>query len=522
MKNVALKLLLMGVSLPAPGSGTPWVLEPGGQEAITTPEHRPSPSEPSNPKQIIPPPGIPMLKTTTRMVIVDVLALDGEERPVEGLTVDDFRVFERVGNSGNLPQAIASFRAVERAYGPAALSELLSLPNRSHCWVDAVPSHYELAYYPSKESLEDGVHHIFIKSRHGVRLIYRGSYIMTYIGAPAPPPAETPTAEKTPDPALMSAACGQSPVWAARLHAAYPFTSGRPNLLDYFLALDTGQFTFLHQAKDEYQLGVDYAVCATDAARNRLYFAQDNLDGVMTEEDYETVTRRGFPFFLEVKKVAGLASVQLVFRDRKAGTTSGVRFLYDQDRAGTLPAGMLWAKVTPEHSNSGVMGLTRGWFGTTAPIPSSLCGDVYELPPLTPRLPIFSELDSIGAVYANSLNVRDQYYGGTWGKPDSAPSFAINYQGTFWAVEPGDYHFELTSDDGAKLYIDDQLIIDNDGLHTAQTKRGKAGLTAGRHTIRVAYFQGLPIDVALVLGVKAPRQKWSLFDMRHFARPPKK
>jgi hypothetical protein len=51
---------------------------------------------------------------------------------------------------------------------------------------------------------------------------------------------------------------------------------------------------------------------------------------------------------------------------------------------------------------------------------------------------------------------------------------------------------------------------------------GKAALTAGRHTTRVAYFQGLPIDVALVLGVKAPRQKWSLFDMRHFARPPKK
>jgi hypothetical protein len=269
------------------------------QEAATTQERTP-PSEPSNPKQIIPPPGIPTLKTTTRMVIVDVLALDGEDRPVEGLTIDDFRVFEKVGKSGNLPQAIASFRAVEPAYGPAGLSETLRLPSRSHCWVDAVPSHYELAYYLSRESLEDGVHYISIKARHGARLIYRGSYIMTGIGAPTPPPAEMPTAEKTPDPALMSAACGQSPVWAARLHAAYPFTSGRPNLLDYFLALDTGQFTFLHQAKDQYQLGVDYAVCATDAARNRLYFAQDSLDGVTTKEDYETVNRRGFPFFVEV------------------------------------------------------------------------------------------------------------------------------------------------------------------------------------------------------------------------------
>jgi hypothetical protein len=86
-------------------------------------------------------------------------------------------------------------------------------------------------------------------------------------------------------------------------------------------------------------------------------------------------------------------------------------------------------------------------------------------------------------------------------------------------VEPGDYGFLLTSDDGAKLYIDDQLIIDNDGLHTAQTFGRKVGLTAGRHTIRVAYFQGLPTNVALVLRVKAPKQKWTVFDMRQFARP---
>jgi hypothetical protein len=521
MKSVALMLLLMGVPLPALGPGTPWVLELRGQEAASNPE-RASPGEPLNSKQIIPPPGIPTLKTTTRMVVVEVLALDGEERPVEGLTVEDFRVFERVGKSADLPQAIASFRAVERAYGPAAMSEMLRLPNRSRCWVDAVPSHYELAYYPSRESLENGVHRIFIKGRHRVRLIYRSSYIMTDVGAAAPPFAETPTAEKTLDPALISAACGQSPVWAARLHAAYPFTSDRLDLLDYFLAFDTGQFTFLRQAKDQYQLGIDYAVCATDAARNRLYFAQDNLDGVITKEDYETVTRRGFPFFLEVKKVASLASVQLVFRDRKTGTTSGVRFLYDQDQAGVLPAGMLWAKVAPEHSSSGVMALTKGRFGTTVPVPSSLCGDVYELPTTIRGLPIFSELDSLGAVYTNSLNVPDQYFGGTWGKPDSSPWFGINYQGTFWVVEPGDYDFQLTSDDGAKLYIDDRLIINNDGLHTARTLGGKASLSFGRHTIRIAYFQGLPTNVALVLEVKAPRQKWRAFDVTQYAPPPKK
>jgi hypothetical protein len=468
--------------------------------------------------QIIPPPGTPVLKATTRMVVVDVLALDAEERPVDGLRVGDFNVFEKIGNSDNLPQAIATFRAVERTYGPAALSEMLSLPNRSRCWVDTVPSHYELAYYPSKESQVEGLHHIFIKCRHRCNLIYRGSYIMTGSGAPAPPLPARPVADQASDPALMSAACGQSPLWAARLHAAYAFTSGRPDRLDYFLALDTEHFTFLHEAKDEYQLEVDYAVCATDAARNRLYYAQNNMSVVITKEDYGTVTRRGFPFFLEVKKVAGLASIQLAFRDRKTGTTSGVRLLYDQDRAAYASTGMLWSKVVSEPDTT-VMDLTKGRFGTTNPIPSALCGDVYPLPTTTPFLPDFSELDSIGSVYTHSLNVPDQYFGGTYPDPYSSPDFGINYQGKFWIAEPGEYSFSLTSDDGSKLYVDERLIIKNDGIHQARAIKGKVDLAGGWHTIRVPYFQGMPTNVALLLRVKPPNEEWTVFDITRFSPP---
>jgi hypothetical protein len=342
---------------------------------------------------------------------------------------------------------------------------------------------------------------------------------MTGSGAPAPPLSAKPVADQAPDPSLMSAACGQSPLWAARLHAGYAFTSGRPDQLDYFLALDTGHFTFLHEAEDEYQLEVDYAVCATDAAKNILYFAQDKLEGIITKEDYETVARRGFPFFLEVKNVAGLASVQLVFRDRNTGTASGVRLLCNPARTGVLPAGMSWAKEPPQSSNTHVLALTKGRFGTTVPLPSSFCGDVYDVAPRTWRLPVFPELDSIGAVYSNSLNVPDQYFAGNYYDPTSSPTFGINYQGTFWVVEPGVYAFQLTSDDGSKLFIDDRLIIVDDGIHSAQTLTGEADLTAGRHAIRVAYYQGYPTNVALVLWVKAPKQKWTIFDIRRFSPP---
>jgi hypothetical protein len=51
------------------------------------------------------------------------------------------------------------------------------------------------------------------------------------------------------------------------------------------------------------------------------------------------------------------------------------------------------------------------------------------------------------------------------------------------------YTFYTNSDDGSKLYIDDALIVGNDGLHGPLEKSGSTGLKAGKHKIRVIYFQ---------------------------------
>jgi hypothetical protein len=53
----------------------------------------------------------------------------------------------------------------------------------------------------------------------------------------------------------------------------------------------------------------------------------------------------------------------------------------------------------------------------------------------------------------------------------------------------GTYTFRLTSDDGSRLYIDDTLVVDHDGLHGATSKDGAATLTAGYHAVRVEMFE---------------------------------
>lgn len=52
----------------------------------------------------------------------------------------------------------------------------------------------------------------------------------------------------------------------------------------------------------------------------------------------------------------------------------------------------------------------------------------------------------------------------------------------------GNYAFYTRSDDGSRLWIGDRLVVDNDGLHTAVQKRGFIALKAGKHPIRVAFF----------------------------------
>nr|WP_234313616.1 PA14 domain-containing protein [Streptomyces sp. NBRC 109706] len=55
-------------------------------------------------------------------------------------------------------------------------------------------------------------------------------------------------------------------------------------------------------------------------------------------------------------------------------------------------------------------------------------------------------------------------------------------------AEEGDYAFRLTSDDGSRLLIDDQLVIDHDGLHSAEPKDGSVQLTEGYHSLHIDYF----------------------------------
>jgi azurin len=67
-------------------------------------------------------------------------------------------------------------------------------------------------------------------------------------------------------------------------------------------------------------------------------------------------------------------------------------------------------------------------------------------------------------------------------------SFALKLTAWLDAPETGEYTFYTSSDDGSRLYIDGQQVVDNDGTHGVVERSGTVSLAAGRHQIVVTYF----------------------------------
>lgn len=97
-------------------------------------------------------------------------------------------------------------------------------------------------------------------------------------------------------------------------------------------------------------------------------------------------------------------------------------------------------------------------------------------------LPDFSELPLVRSGLMPSVN-----------EEHAAPrkdNFALVLNGYIDLAETTTYTFFTRSDDGSRLYIDDQLVVDNDGNHGAFYRYGTTILAEGKHRLRIEYFEG--------------------------------
>lgn len=81
--------------------------------------------------------------------------------------------------------------------------------------------------------------------------------------------------------------------------------------------------------------------------------------------------------------------------------------------------------------------------------------------------------------------------------------FGLVLQGYIKIPETGVYLFTVQSDDGSRLFIDGELVVNNDGLHGIESAEGQIPLEKGYHSIQIWYFEATGAE-ALEVRIKGP------------------
>lgn len=102
-------------------------------------------------------------------------------------------------------------------------------------------------------------------------------------------------------------------------------------------------------------------------------------------------------------------------------------------------------------------------------------------------LPDFSQLLSYAGNLVAALNYAST--GDNFGDSGRADNVGAVYTGWIEIPTTGFWTLSLSSDDGSKLWIGDDLVINNDGLHGMVTVSGTRALAAGKHALRVEFFE---------------------------------
>jgi len=82
--------------------------------------------------------------------------------------------------------------------------------------------------------------------------------------------------------------------------------------------------------------------------------------------------------------------------------------------------------------------------------------------------------------------------------PPNPNNTSVKWAGVLTAPATGSYTFDLTSDNGSKMYLNGSLLIDNSAAQGLVTKTGTISLTAGKqYPIEVDYASGYPMQIKL-------------------------
>jgi len=214
-------------------------------------------------------------------------------------------------------------------------------------------------------------------------------------------------------------------------------------------------------------------------------------------------------------KTLAATSVALGNLDKKFTVDDLAAFLRDPLKvrpSGRMPA----QRLTGREARSIAMYLLRN---QPAPVPTGkIQGLNFEsFVAAGDSLPDFNNLTPLSTGVVTNLSLMQLPH---------ANGTGLRLRGILSVPASGQYTFWTGSRDGSRLFIDDQMIVDNNGIHRFEEKDGNMTLTAGDHRIVVTYFhhRGSP-DLSVswsgpgVVKQKVPNSALFLMDNGRFMHP---
>ena len=207
----------------------------------------------------------------------------------------------------------------------------------------------------------------------------------------------------------------------------------------------TGEYTFVTGSDDGSKLFID----------GQLVVNNDGLHGLREQEGTVTLTEGLHPIMVSYFERSGSEKLNVYWKNTAHGVTA----------AQQIPDEVLVRdnKEEEETPTEDSKGLNYSYYEGSWSV-----------------LPKFADLKAVktGTVTNFDLSVREQ---------DS--NFGVVFAGYINIPATGEYTFVTGSDDGSKLFIDGQLVVNNDGLHGLREQEGTVTLTEGLHPIMVSYFE---------------------------------
>ncbi|MDG2021930.1 MAG: M12 family metallo-peptidase [Phycisphaerales bacterium] len=115
-----------------------------------------------------------------------------------------------------------------------------------------------------------------------------------------------------------------------------------------------------------------------------------------------------------------------------------------------------------------------------------ILGAYYDLADPT-ALPDFDSLKPFGESIWSRIDSAST--SGEFADTGRSDNFGVLWTGWVDLPESGTWTFGTESDDGSRLWIGSQLVVENDGLHGMQERTGSIGLQAGKHAITIGFFE---------------------------------